>query len=159
MVSDGKEGRVQINVAGISSMTMECIYDGFDVPCCRCQAPNVANRLSGDLPEGIAGYYCDSCYKTACLEALEHFQKLFEESTKSLKTTLVSRKDAEWSLEEIAIIANSLHQEVWDDQEHPNHLVIHGHCAEAVFRALPRTLTYSVQNMVGTKKLPFLPFY
>lgn len=145
-------------IAGISGMTSEWKSGGFGVLCDRCVAENAIYHLSVDLPAGIAGYYCGSCHNKVCKEVSEHYQKMFEESARSLKTTLVSRKDAEWSLGEIATIANSLQQDVWDDPEHPKHLVIHGHCAEGVFRALPRTLRYSVQNLVGTEKLPFLPF-
>lgn len=148
---------MQVTIAGISVMSMEWSNDGFGVLCDRCQEETSVNRLSGDLPPGIPGHYCDSCYREVCKEASEYYQERFRESAKHLEATVLSRKDGGWSPGEILGITSSVGRDVWSHSEHPKHLVIRGHCAEGVFRALPRSLRYKVEQVVGTEKLPFLP--
>lgn len=153
-------GEIEFEISGIGSMSFDSKFDGFGVPCDRCGAENACNRLSGDMPPGIPGYYCDPCDKIKCKEASEFYNEQFKEETKNLKSTVLFRKGGKWSAEEVNRLMGRFEEGVWHDKEHPEHLILKGkHRSEkSISKVLTRATAYIVTHVTGTEKLPFSPF-
>ncbi len=151
---------IKVNETRINSMSFDHKFDGFGVPCKRCGAKNAGNRLSGDMPPGIPGTYCDDCHKIVCKKASAYYKKQLEKSTRNLKTTVLFRKQSKWSVHEIELLTDSFSAGVWSHCDHPNHLVMEGHHSDkSISKALRGVPPYKITRVVGTKKehLPFIP--
>lgn len=157
-----KIGDIEVEVPGLSSMSFQTRFDGFGVPCDRCKRENAENRLSGDMPPGIPGTYCDDCQKKVCKEASDYYKAQFKEETKNLKITVLSRERGEWSMDEVYRLAAFCEDEVWYELKDMKHLVFEGHYSEEdVAKALVEVSSpYTVIHVVGIddERLPFPPF-
>jgi hypothetical protein len=153
---------IEVEVSGLSSMSFQTRFDGFGVPCDRCKKENAENRLSGDMPPGIPGTYCDDCHKIVCKEASDYYKAQFKEETKNLKITVLFRRQGKWSTDEINRLVASGIAEVWYDLKKTRYLVFRGHYTEKfIAKALLQVSSpYTVTRVVGTEdaRLPFLPF-
>lgn len=150
---------VDIVISGIGSMSFDWNSNGFGVSCNLCGSENATNRLSGDMPPGIPGYYCDSCHKIVCRRANEYYREQFKKSTKDLEWTVLFREGGTWSTEERNCLI-SLSGGVWDHVEHPGYLILDGHYSRrAVSKALLGDPKCTLTKVVGTEggQLPFLP--
>lgn len=143
-------------------MSFDHKFDGFGVPCDQCGTENAGNRLSGDMPAGIPGTYCDKCHKIVCRKASKHYKEELKESTKNLKTTVLYRKDGTWDVREINGLCHRFSSGVWDHSRYPEYLILKGHLAPKTIKdSLPvDAAEYAVTHVTGTnkKQLPFLPF-
>ncbi len=151
---------VRFEIPEMGYMSFDHKFDGFGVPCDRCGAENAGNRLSGDMPPGIPGTYCDKCHKIVCRKARKYYEQQLKESTKNLKTTVLYRQGGKWSAEEVTCLYR-LDGGVWTHSNYPEYLILEGHHAPKVISdALPAGITYTVTLVTGTnkKRLPFLPF-
>ena len=153
-------GKIDFRMSGIGSMSFGSKFDGFGVRCGLCGAENASNQLSGDMPPGIPGYYCDPCKKIKCKEASEFYKRQFEKKTKSINSTVLFREGGNWSTKEVDCLTGHFEEGVWQSEKHPEYLILVGkhHPKEFVSKVLGETAVCVVIHATGMDQLPFLPF-
>lgn len=152
---------IEFEISGFEVTTFDWRSEGFGVPCDRCGSENAQHQLSGDMPPGIPGTYCDTCHDVVCAEASDYYKNQVKIQTKDLKTTVLFRKGGKWSVDEVNRLINAFETGVWwNKSEYPEYLIVEGHYPdEAIPKALGEVPEYTVTDVIGieSEALPFIP--